>query len=421
MSLETGTYLFNLVSSNPTGSDRKLQGDDHLRLIKSVLQNSFAGLTGAVIVGGPNGGAVNAYTLTPTPPLPSYVDNMSIVFSPVIANTGPVTMNVSGLGAVSLQSVSGAALVANDLIPGQRYRATFDGTNFRLFSITKNYVDQLSFSAALPAQSLGFLRSTGSVASFGTQHTGYAQDEVRGADIASASTVNLQTATGNLVHITGTTTINAVTLNAGAEREVVFDGILTLTNSANLILPTGANLTTAAGDVVTFRGEPSSVARVTKYTRADGKPLALTPLGDHEVVVHTGNGFGSTNTQIRRFTTTLTNVGTAITYADSATLGASFTINENGIYAITFVGQGGGAGVDTYVGISLNTNQPTTGIELITAANRLGVATATTFGSISRVQKLSIGDVIRPHCTLPGNAVNAQAATMFSIRKVNTP
>jgi len=417
MSLETGTYLFNLVSSNPTGSDRKLQGDDHLRLIKSVLQNSFAGLTGAVIVGGPNGGAVNAYTLTPTPPLPSYVDNMSIVFSPVIANTGPVTMNVSGLGAVSLQSVSGAPLVANDLIPGQRYRATFDGTNFRLFSITKNYVDQLAFSSALPAQTVGFLRSTGTVASFGTKHTGYAQDEVRGADIPSASTVNLETATGNLVHITGTTTINAVTLDSGAEREVVFDGILTLTNSASLILPTGANLTTAAGDVVTFRGEPSNVVRVTKYTRADGKPLATTPLGDHEVIVHTGNGFGSTNTKIRRFTTTLTSIGTAITYADSATNGGTFTINETGLYSVFYGDSSAGGSLE--VGISQNSNQLTTNIDSINIANRLGWITATSANqwNVTRIFKATAGDVIRAHtdgAATPGT----NNFTYFAIRKI---
>lgn len=42
MGLETGTYVSDLVSSNPIGSiDTKSQGDDHLRLIKSVLQTTF--------------------------------------------------------------------------------------------------------------------------------------------------------------------------------------------------------------------------------------------------------------------------------------------------------------------------------------------------------------------------------------------
>jgi len=279
MALETGNYIGNLVSANPSGSDRKLQGDDHLRLVKSVLQNCFAGLTGAVVVGGANGGVANAYTLLPTPPLPSYVDNMSIVFSPVIANTGAATMNVSGLGAVSLLSVSGQALAANDLVPGQKYRATFDGTNFRLFSVTKNYVDQLAFSSALPAQSLGFLASTGAVAAFTRTFSGYAVDESKGANVPSAATIDLQNTvvTGNLLHVTGTTTITAMTLPAGAERTLVFDGILTLTHSANLDLPGASNITTAVGDRAIVRGEGSGAVRVISYNKASGAAVTVTP------------------------------------------------------------------------------------------------------------------------------------------------
>lgn len=41
MGLETGEFIADLVDTNPTGSDPKSQGDDHLRLIKKVLQNTF--------------------------------------------------------------------------------------------------------------------------------------------------------------------------------------------------------------------------------------------------------------------------------------------------------------------------------------------------------------------------------------------
>lgn len=41
MGLESGTYINDLVSSNPAGSDLESQGDDHLRLLKSVLQSTF--------------------------------------------------------------------------------------------------------------------------------------------------------------------------------------------------------------------------------------------------------------------------------------------------------------------------------------------------------------------------------------------
>lgn len=76
-----------------------------------------------------------------------------------------------------------------------------------------------------------------------------ALDMVKGADIASAATVNLTTATGNAVHITGAVTITAVTLGSGMWRAVVFDGALTLTHHAtNNNLPGGVNITTVAGD-----------------------------------------------------------------------------------------------------------------------------------------------------------------------------
>jgi len=38
MGLESATYVADLVATNPTGSDQKSQGDDHLRLLKTVLQ-----------------------------------------------------------------------------------------------------------------------------------------------------------------------------------------------------------------------------------------------------------------------------------------------------------------------------------------------------------------------------------------------
>jgi hypothetical protein len=96
-----------------------------------------------------------------------------------------------------------------------------------------------------------------------------ALDEIKGSDIASAATIDLSTATGNFVHITGTTTITGVTLGVGAERTVVFDGILTLThNATSLILPGNQNIITAAGDRAIIRGESTGNVRVIAYIRA---------------------------------------------------------------------------------------------------------------------------------------------------------
>lgn len=48
MGLETGTYINSLDINNPTGTDPKSAGDDHLRLLKSTIKATFPNLTGAV-------------------------------------------------------------------------------------------------------------------------------------------------------------------------------------------------------------------------------------------------------------------------------------------------------------------------------------------------------------------------------------
>ncbi len=48
MALESATYISDLVSTNPTGSDGKAAGDDHIRLVKSTVKASFPNVAGAV-------------------------------------------------------------------------------------------------------------------------------------------------------------------------------------------------------------------------------------------------------------------------------------------------------------------------------------------------------------------------------------
>lgn len=94
----------------------------------------------------------------------------------------------------------------------------------------------------------------------------------KGADIASATTTDLSTATGDFVDITGTTTITGLgTLAAGIERTVRFTGALTLThNATSLILPGAANITTAADDRAIFRSLGSGNWLCVSYNKASG-------------------------------------------------------------------------------------------------------------------------------------------------------
>lgn len=99
----------------------------------------------------------------------------------------------------------------------------------------------------------------------------------KGSDIASATTTNIGAATGEFVDVTGTTTITGLgTIAAGIERTVRFTGALTLThNGTSLILPGGANITTAANDTAIFRSLGSGNWLCIEYKRQSGLPIAL--------------------------------------------------------------------------------------------------------------------------------------------------
>lgn len=91
-------------------------------------------------------------------------------------------------------------------------------------------------------------------------------------DVASASTTDIWAGAGNFCHVTGTTTITSLGTapQAGAHRIITFDGALTLThNATSLILPGGANITTAAGDCAIVVAETTGNARVVHYMRAN--------------------------------------------------------------------------------------------------------------------------------------------------------
>lgn len=48
MPLETGTYINSLVATNPAATDALSVADDHLRLIKSTIKNTFPNITNAI-------------------------------------------------------------------------------------------------------------------------------------------------------------------------------------------------------------------------------------------------------------------------------------------------------------------------------------------------------------------------------------
>jgi hypothetical protein len=192
---------------------------------------------------GTAGGTAAAITLTLTPTLLAYTDGMVIGFRIASDSTGATTVNVDGLGAKSLTKRDGTAVAAGDLQQNDAAEIRYNSTQNRFELMSPD----------------GHLERDG-------------KNAPARADVASAETVNLDTAATNYVRITGTTTITAITLTNGRWRDVVFENVLTLTNGASLILPGGVSITTAAGDTMRVLGEAGGVVRVASYQVASITP-----------------------------------------------------------------------------------------------------------------------------------------------------
>lgn len=143
MSLESATYINQLNILNPDGTDLVSTADDHLRLIKSTIKNTFPNITGPVTAtqDALNGqsylldtGAANAVVVTPTPAWTSYTDGRSVTFKAVANSTTTTpTINVSNLGAKALVTADGnpAVLFSNSI-----YEVVYNGTAFVLKNST---------------------------------------------------------------------------------------------------------------------------------------------------------------------------------------------------------------------------------------------------------------------------------------------
>lgn len=204
------------------------------------------------------------YTLTGAPPAQTRGISTSIRAEFVLIQTA-----ISSKGDISGQTWTGT-----HTLPATTFGVTAAFGSSGTAYATLDFVNAVATSAALPGQVLGFLRSTGTVATFGTTHTGYAQKEVKGADITCAATIDLSVATGNLVHITGSTgPVTAITVASGAEYTVVWDSTPIINhNATTLILPGSANILVAAGDVWKIRGDGVGNSRVVEIQKANAAP-----------------------------------------------------------------------------------------------------------------------------------------------------
>ena len=193
---------------------------------------------------------------------------------------------------------------------------------------------------------------------------------------------------------------------------LISSGAITLTTQVTGTLPVangGTGVTTSTGSGAVVLGTSPTLSNVT-MTGTVTIPLSY-------IRVNTANGYGSTNTVIRRFTNIVNNVGTDITYADSATLGATFTINTAGVYSVH---HSGAFSVAADFGISIDSTQLTTSIASITISNVLAGCTSPAGGygtMASAIFYAAATSVVRAHCSVTASGGSANF-TQFTIARV---
>jgi len=126
MGLETSTYVDGLNTSNPAATDGLAQADDHIRLIKTVLKNTFPNLTGAVTATQAN--------LNNTTAIPSTLTDLGIS-----DGSSGMVLSTDGSGNFSFTALPAGATDTNYYVNG----GSFSGTTLTL---TRDGLSSLSIS-----------------------------------------------------------------------------------------------------------------------------------------------------------------------------------------------------------------------------------------------------------------------------------
>jgi hypothetical protein len=141
---------------------------------------------------------------------------------------------------------------------------------------------------------------------------------------------------------------------------------------------------------------------------------------DSSVRLLGANGYGSTATKIRRFSSTDQNIGSDIEYTDSAANGGSFVVKTSGVYEISYSDN---LTTSSYIGVSKNAASLTTNISGINDSTALAIqhqSAANAIISVNWSGSLVQGDVIRAHTDGVASGTGPLSAR-FAISKVGKP
>ena len=203
MGLETGTYIDSLNTSNPGATDSVAQGDDHLRLIKSTIKNSFPNITGAMTATHTELNLLDGCTANTTEL--NYVDVATLGTAEASkALTVDASLDVTGIRNIT---ATGALSVASGTVGGNTI-ATLN----MLYPVGSIYIN--ASVATNPGTLLGF----GTWVAFGTGRT------MVGIDAAQTEFDTAEETGGAKTHTLTVSEIPAHTHNLGSKDSTAGDG-----------------------------------------------------------------------------------------------------------------------------------------------------------------------------------------------------
>ena len=349
-----------------------------------------AGIQSETYIYAADSGSANAYAVALTPALTAYAAGDTVVMKVANTNTGASTLNVNSLGNKNIKVYAAGAieaLPAGALQAGTVCKLVYDGTQFLLESAVP--VDGVNI-ASIQAGSYDYAADGGSANAYTAAFTPAI------AAYTAGLCLSVKIANSN----TGASTINVNSLGT--------KNIKVYTNGSLADPPAGA---LPAGNIVTLQYDGTQFLLVSRAVQTFS-----------QVTVDTPSGYGSTNTMIRRYGNTVVSIGSAITYASSATNGDSFTVNEPGIYSISH-SDSATSSSGWAIGISRNSAALTTSILSQTSAATLALqggynSGSTTYPACSWTGVLAAGDVIRAHDS-GGIGTSSGTPGRFNITKVS--
>lgn len=193
------------INGTQTGSTGADLGSSPDQIAARILNQEHTYITST--------GPGNAPVITLVPAATAYKEGMEICYKANNGNTTAVQVNVNGLGAKDLTDNNANALIGGEISSGNFVRAKYDGTRFRIISVT-NQVKGIKFGGDGSDGALNVASGTTNL-------------DAAGADILIKNYTSINIASGATLSVTNPGT-NGTVLILRSQGDVTIEGTIDL-------------------------------------------------------------------------------------------------------------------------------------------------------------------------------------------------